>query len=250
MRATLAMKSPPGCPTSVALKLLPVTALALLSVGATEGACADDGRIAGAVKAVVGPVTVGRVATTRHVKAGDLLLWRDVVESGKGGTAQLVLGGKMTVTVRELSRLELREDRRVEGSRYIVELVAGKVRVSVARMLMRQGEQVEVRTRTAVASVRGTDFIVEAPEGSAHAAAFGLLQVRELAHGVDDRVAPSEGTLVTTLSGLVEVSNRLAGPGRAEAVGTREAVRVSGRRDPTRITIGGDFPAVAGGKDR
>lgn len=207
-------------------------------MGAIEVACAENARGAGTVTAVVGPVTVTRAAATpRPLKSGDLLFWRDVVESGKDGSARLVLGGKTTVTLRELSRLELRVDRQAEGIRYTVELLSGKVRASVARMLMRPGEQVEVRTRNAVASVRGTDFVVETVEPPAHAGAFGLLGVREPAPGVGDSVARSAETVVTTLSGMVEVSNRLVGAGRAEAVGAHEAVRVSGRQDSVRVRL-------------
>jgi hypothetical protein len=46
---------------------------------------------------------------------------------------RVLLAGKTTVTVRELSRLELREEVMPEGIRYTAELVAGKVRASVAR---------------------------------------------------------------------------------------------------------------------
>ena len=71
-----------------------------------------------------------------------------------------------------------------EGIRYTAELVSGKVRASVARALMRPGEQVEVRTRNVVASVRGTDFIVETVERPAPEGAFGLVAVREVAEGI------------------------------------------------------------------
>ena len=207
-------------------------------MGAIEVAYAENARGSGTVTAVVGLVTVTRAAARpRPLKSGDLLFWRDVVESGKDGSARLVLGGKTTVTLRELSRLELRVDRQAEGIRYTIELLSGKVRASVARMLMRPGEQVEVRTRNAVASVRGTDFVVETAEPPAHAGAFGLLGVQELAPRVSDSVARSAETVVTTLSGMVEVSNRRAGAGRAEAVGAYEAVRVSGRQDSVRVRL-------------
>lgn len=40
-----------------------------------------------------------------------------------------------------------------------------------------------------------------------------------------------------TLSGVVEVANRLGATGRAELVGANEAVRVSGRLDPVRLQL-------------
>ena len=199
---------------------------------------AESSKGAGVVTAVSGPVTVSReAAVPLLLKFRDALYWRDVVEARKDGIARVLLGGKTTVTVRELSRLELREEVMPEGIRFTAELVSGKVRASVARALMRPGEQVEVRTRNVVASVRGPDYIEEtlvrpAPEG-----AFGLAAGREVAEGIHDGAALSEETVVVTLSGVVEVANRLAATGRAERVGAYEAVRVSGRLDPVRLQL-------------
>jgi len=180
-------------------------------------AAAETANIAGQVTAVAGPVTVTRAQEVpQPVKFRDALYWRDVVEAHKDGIARVLLGGKTTVTVRELSRLELREERLTEGTRYAVELLSGKVRATVARMLMGPGDQVEVRTRNVIASVRGTDFIVET---------------------VSDPAGQSVETVVVTLSGVVEVSNRLAGTGRVERIGANEAVRVRETQDPARFQV-------------
>jgi hypothetical protein len=196
---------------------------------------------AGTVTAVAGPVTVARLsATPQPLKFRDTLYWRDVVEARKDGIARVLLAGKTTVTVREFSRLELREDEMPEGIRYTAELMSGKVRASVARMLMRPGEQVEIRTKNAVASVRGTDFIVETLAVPSQAQAFGLLGVRQVAQAMADTGSQAGETLVVTLSGVVDVSNRLAGTGRLESVRAHEAVRVSGRQDPLRLQLTGN----------
>ncbi|MBI3030526.1 MAG: FecR domain-containing protein [Candidatus Rokubacteria bacterium] len=202
-------------------------------------AAAQTAKTAGQVMAVAGPVTVARAdVIPRQIKFRDSLYWRDVVEARKNGIARVLLGGKATVTVRELSRLELREEKRVEGVRYVADLVSGRIRASVARMLMRPGDQVEVWTFNTVASVRGTDFIVETVERPVQAPAFGLLGVREVAHGVGDSAAASGETVVVTLSGLVDVSNPLAETGRAARIGAYEAARISGRHDPVRFQVG------------
>ena len=204
----------------------------------TGMAAAETSKAAGQVMAVAGPVTVAREDVTPHqLKFRDNLFWRDVVEARKNGIARVLLGGKATVTVRELTRLELREEKRAEGVRYVADLVSGRIRASVARMLMRPGDQVEVWTFNTVASVRGTDFIVETVERPVQAPAFGLLGVREVAHGVGDSAAASGETVVVTLSGLVDVSNPLAETGRAARIGAYEAVRVSGRQDPIRFQV-------------
>ncbi len=203
-------------------------------------AAADTAKVAGQVIAVTGPVTVKRADMPSHpLKFRDALYWRDVVEARKDGIARALLLGKATVTVRELSRLELREERQVDGTRYVAELISGKVRASVARMLMRPGEQVEVWTWNAVASVRGTDFIVETVERPAPGA-FGLLGEREVAQGVADRGKRTGETVVVTLSGVVEVSNRLAGTGQFERIGAYEAVSLSGNRNPVRFQVSSD----------
>jgi len=177
----------------------------------------EAANVAGQVTAVAGPVTVTRVhVNPQPVKFRDDLYWRDVVEAEKDAIARLLLGGKTTVTVRELSRLELREERHPEGMRYVIDLLAGKVRASVARMLMQPGEQVEVWTSNVVSSVRGTDFIVQT---------------------LNDPASGTVETVVVTLAGVVEVSNRLAGTGRVERIGPYEAARVSGTQDPVRFLV-------------
>jgi hypothetical protein len=107
-------------------------------------------------------------------------------------------------------------------------------------MLMRPGEQVEIRTKNAVASVRGTDFIVETLAVPSQAQAFGLLGVRQVAQAMADTGSQAGETVVVTLSGVVDVSNRLAGTGRVESVRAHEAVRVSGRQDPLRLQLTGN----------
>jgi len=224
----------------VYLRDVAVVAL-MIGLSARIAAAASD-TAAGVVTAVSGTVTVTRAsASSQALKFRDALFWQDIVEARKDGIARVLLGGKTTVTVRELSRLELREEQLVEGVRYTVELVRGKVRASVARMLMRPGEQVEVRTRNAVASVRGTDFIVETVERPGQTAAFGLLGVLQVAQGVAERGGRTGETVVVALSGVVEVSNRLSGAGPVERIGAYQAVRVSGMHKPLRFDFTPDM---------
>ena len=69
---------------------------------------ADPAKVAGKVIAVVGPVSVTRPERPAHpLRFRDDLYWRDVVEARKDGMARVLLGGKATVIVRELSSLEL-----------------------------------------------------------------------------------------------------------------------------------------------
>ncbi|MBI3030527.1 MAG: FecR domain-containing protein [Candidatus Rokubacteria bacterium] len=222
-------------------RLLLAGVAVLVGVASASVGRAESLSSAGTVTAVTGPVTVARLsATPQSLKFRDPLFWRDVVEARKDGIARLLLAGKTTVTVRELSRLELHEEVMPEGIRYTAELLSGKVRASVARMLMRPSDQVEIRTKNAVASVRGTDFIVETLVVPSQARALGLLGVRQVAQAITEAGSQSGETVVLTLSGVVDVSNGLSGTGRVESVRAYEAVRVSGRQDPVRVQLTGD----------
>ena len=226
-----------------ARRLLLVGLLVTLIWGEVTGvAGADSGRSVGTVTVVAGSVSVTRAPSApQPLKPGDRLFWRDVVTVGKDSIARFVLGGKITVTVRELSRVELREEVMTEGVRYTVELISGKVRASVARMLMRPDEQVAVRTRNAVASVRGTDFIVETRERRPAAAlSFGLLGAPSVTPGPGAGGVEAVETGVVTLSGLVEVSNQLGSTDHVGRIGALEAVRVSGGQNPTRLQVPAD----------
>src|SRR3972149_1715267 len=98
----------------------------LVGVASASVGRAENLSSAGTVTAVAGPVTVARLsATPQPLKFRDTLFWRDVVEARKDGIARILLGGKTTVTVRELSRLELREEGRADGGRYTLELGGG-----------------------------------------------------------------------------------------------------------------------------
>lgn len=193
------------------------------------------GETAGVVAAVSGPVTVDRDEVTLHaLRLHDPLYWRDVVEVRKGGLTRLLLRGKTTVTMRELSRLELREELLPGGPRYVLELISGKVRASVTRMLIRPGERVEIRTRNTVASVRGTDFVVETSALPVRAQVLGPLTLSPAAHG-GGRDTPRVETIVWTLAGAVDVTNRFSLGGRTERIGVYEGARISGVQDPVRF---------------
>lgn len=213
--------------------LIPMASWLTVWLGTSSGAAASP-QEAGIVTAVDSSVTVTRpFASTHPLKARDRLYWGDVVETHREATAQLLLAQKATVTVRDLSRLALRQEALTTGVRYVVELVTGKIRISVDRALMRAGEEVQVRSRDAVASVRGTEFVVEVVDGSPGPIA-GPLTVPGLIAPEERPARPSE-TLVYTLSGVVEVTTREAGPGRMMRIGAYEAARVSGQQGPMRV---------------
>ena len=213
-----------------------VAVAVLMGVGLPRLSGAGEPHSVGTATAVSGSVTVTRIGVARQpLKFEDTMYLGDVVEVPKDGFARLLLWGGTTVSVKELSRVKLQRELRADGIRFTLELVWGKLRVSVARMLMRQGGDLDVQTRNAVASVRGTDFIVETLEPPGQAQGFGLLGASAVGQGVGVGGSGSMETIVTTLSGVVELSSRPPGTGRVERIRASETSGVRGRQDPVRL---------------
>ncbi|MBI3030650.1 MAG: FecR domain-containing protein [Candidatus Rokubacteria bacterium] len=124
---------------------------------------AQDGKGIGVVTALTGRADLKRPqAPETPLRLRDNLFVRDVVDTQKESLARFLLMGKATVTVREFSRFEIREETRPDGSqRGLINLAEGKIRVGVARRLMRPGDEVEIRTPNAIAAVRGSDGVIE-----------------------------------------------------------------------------------------
>jgi hypothetical protein len=204
-----------------------------LSPGATD---AYQSSGIGVVTAVSGPVSMIRAAAQpQPLKFRDQLQWRDVVETKKDGSARILLLGTTSVTVRELSRLELREEALAAGKKYTVSVVSGKVRATVERTLLGKGEEVEVHSPNAVAAVRGTDLVVEIAEQPARARGLGLLA--SLAGPLLAQAPTAGTTVVYALSGQVNVFNPTSTARRVETLGALEGARIQGRSDPTRFTF-------------
>jgi hypothetical protein len=146
--------------------------LVLVLLAGVLPAWGQDAKGVGVVTALTGRADLKRSQAPQPVvlKLRDDLFVRDVVDTQKESLARILLLGKSTVTVRELSRFEIREETLPDGGqRAGVDLAVGKIRVMVARRLMKAGEQIEIRTPNAVAGVRGSDGLVEVgtlPDGT------------------------------------------------------------------------------------
>jgi len=138
-----------------------------LAAGLFPGPVFAQATKAGIVTTLEGNVTAARTTAAQPValKFKDDVFVNDRVVTGDRSLARLLLGGKAVVTVRERSALTITE---VPG-RSTVDLDSGKVAVAVAKDKMQPGEQIEVKTPTAVAAVRGTVFIAEVIRASASA---------------------------------------------------------------------------------
>ena len=111
----------------------------------------------GVVTALKGKAQLTRAATQTALSFKDDLILRDLIDTQENSLTRVLFGGKSTVTVRELSSLEVREELLPGGgTRTIHDLSAGSILVNVARSLMGRGDEVQIRTPNAVAAVRGS----------------------------------------------------------------------------------------------
>ena len=203
-----------------------VIAVAALAIPATA---TDD---IGVVIAVNGTAALHRGSRpAQAVRFKDKVQWRDVIETSKGASARLLLLGKTSLVVRELSRVELREEAVAGGRAQTMAVLSGKVRAIVERSFMAKGEQVEVRSPNAVAAVRGTDFVVEVVPPPAHAQGFGMLAAMDGGPIVVQGPA-NVTTLVYTIAGIVDVTN-----GATARITAFQGARVVGGGIPERFAI-------------
>lgn len=140
----------------------------LLTVGFP--AWGQDAKGVGVVTSLTGKADLKRPQAPQvPLKLRDNLYVRDVVDTHEKSLARILLMGKSSVTVRELSRFEVREETRPDGTqRALIDLATGRIRVMVAQRLMKPGDEVQIRIPNAVASVRGSDGVIEAitlPDG-------------------------------------------------------------------------------------
>ena len=143
--------------------MTPTTGLAgslalALTLGLAAAAAAQTSA-AGDVRRVEGTAAVVRAAAPSGVplKAKDNVFVRDLLTTGEQSKAQLVLGGKAIVTMREQSALRITE---TPGTS-TVEITDGLLKLAVNKDRMKPGDRIDVRTPNAITAVRGTTIVVE-----------------------------------------------------------------------------------------
>src|SRR3972149_5898896 len=146
------MKRQSFWPTAIFLLLGLTTHLSLYDLAIAQQ------QQAGVVTGIQGQAQLTRpAAAPTALKFKDGVVIRDVVDTREKSLARILFGGRSTVTVRELSRLEVREELLAGGARRDVhDLSSGAILVNVARQLMQPGDEVQIRTPNAVAAVRGS----------------------------------------------------------------------------------------------
>src|SRR5436190_24184634 len=124
-----------------------------LTLGIAASAVAQAPR-AGEMSRVEGTVAVARTNAPdgTPLKQKDPVYARDLVSTGQLSKAQLVLGGKALVTMREQSALRITS---VPGIA-TVEITDGLLKLAVFKDKMKAGERIDVKTPNAITAVRGT----------------------------------------------------------------------------------------------
>jgi hypothetical protein len=121
----------------------------------------------GVVTAVQGQAQLTRPAVAKPtlLRQKDGVMIRDVSVTREKSMARVLFGGKATITLKELSRFEVREETLPGGAtRSTVELNSGALLINVARELMKPGDEVIIRTDNAIAAVRGSMIYAETHE--------------------------------------------------------------------------------------
>ena len=113
----------------------------------------------GSVTALAGEASVTHSAQPdpAPLQVADEVYLRDRIATNERSVVRVLLGGKATVTIRELSVLTITED----PARTSVDLQSGKIALRVNKALMKPGDAVEIYTPNAVLGVRGSLVVAE-----------------------------------------------------------------------------------------
>src|SRR5947209_12364301 len=117
----------------------------------------------GVVALLLGTAMVTRAALSgpAPLRFKDDVLLRDRITTAEKSAVRVLLGGKATVTAREMSVLTITE---APGTSTI-SLTAGRTAVAVSKARMKPGETLEIKTPNAVVAVRGTFVVAEVSPG-------------------------------------------------------------------------------------
>jgi len=171
-----------------------------------------DAPSVGSVTELIGIAMVTHAARPEpaSLKVQDDVFLLDRIETKEGAVARVLLGGRATVTVRELSVLSVTEDPR----RSIVDLQGGKLALKIAKGMLRSGDSVEIHTPNAIVGIRGSLVVVEV--GGTANAPHSTFTALEATHPI-------------------EVSPR-SDPSRVISLKPNQSVQVSGLKEKTTIT--------------
>lgn len=143
-----------------------------VSVWAADSVSSTDVRMqaVGFVAAVRAPAWVERAGNQIEPQIGEMLRVGDVLCTGKKGRLKVLMSDDSVIALGSKSRLVLDSHRfttKTHQRSTSLRLIRGRVRALVHKLVADKKPDFEVRTRTAVAGVRGTEFLIVADEDGA-----------------------------------------------------------------------------------
>jgi FecR protein len=142
-------------PSCVVRRLI-VVAWLVIGLPAVTGA---QNQPVGAVAALIGEGSITHAAQTDRVPARirDTVYVRDRIETAERSVIRVLMGGRITVTIRERSVVTIIQD----PMRPRVDLESGKLALKVHEGGLRAGEVAEILTPNAVTGIRGSLVVAE-----------------------------------------------------------------------------------------
>ena len=130
----------------------------LLAVGGPAPASAQAQPV-GAIAALVGQGTITHAAAVERAQAKvrDEVFVRDRIETAEQSVIRVLMGGRITVTIRERSIVTIIDD----PMRPRVDLESGKLALKVHEGGLRAGEVAEIVTPNAVTGIRGSLVVAQ-----------------------------------------------------------------------------------------
>ena len=211
-----------------------VFALAILvsfAIALPPQVLAQAGQRAGQVSRVVPSANIQRGGQQLAAAAQAPVFWQDVISTDRGGRARVALDDGSVLNVGSESSLAItKHDASTQQTE--LELTYGQVRANVVR-LARPGAKFEVKTRTAVAGVVGTDFFLSYINNVAQLIVYeGVVQFCNLA-----------GVCVNVGAGQVSSIRGNEAPEQPQNVSPSQSMQAA---RSTQVQVGGVVGAAGG----
>jgi ferric-dicitrate binding protein FerR (iron transport regulator) len=186
-------------------------------------------RRAGEITAVIPTDYIVRGGRQAEGAPRDTIAWEDTLLTEARGRVRMVLDDGSILSVGSGSRLQVVEHNSASQQTRL-QMEYGRLRAQVVK-LTRPQAAFEIRTRTAVCGVLGTDFYIEATEKSTRVIVFkGVVRVTPLVAGALAGVAAGAGTGGATVSAgqaTTAVAGGVSAPTAATAAQIQTAVTSS-----------------------
>ena len=140
--------------------------LGLLASGlVATNALADDP--IGQIKTASGKVTIARGNAKADAKAGDEVFRSDIVTTAADSTAGITFDDNSLISLgpnTELALDQFQFDRKTHAGQFDANLRKGTLAVRSGQIVAERPEAMKIHTPAMGLAVRGTDFVVRAPE--------------------------------------------------------------------------------------